>query len=73
MRKIEEILRLSAQGKSARAISRDTGVSRPSVAAYLEKAAEHEISGSSEISGNLGPKSTRNREAVQLSGGGWLE
>ncbi|WP_298339060.1 helix-turn-helix domain-containing protein [Ferrimicrobium sp.] len=34
MRKIEEILRLSAQGKSARAISRDTGVSRPSVAAY---------------------------------------
>ncbi|WP_298339463.1 hypothetical protein [Ferrimicrobium sp.] len=44
MRKIEEILRLSAQGKSARAISRDTGVSRPSVAAYLEKAPEHEIS-----------------------------
>ncbi len=43
MRKIEEVLRLSAQGKSVRVISRETGVSRPSVATYLEKAAEHEI------------------------------
>ena len=42
MRKIEEVLRLSAQGKSVRVISRETGVSRPSVATYLEKAAEHE-------------------------------
>jgi transposase len=43
MRKIEEVLRLSAQGKSVREISRATGVSRPSVATYLGKATEHEI------------------------------
>jgi len=43
MRKIEEVLRLSAQGKSVREISRATGVSRPSVATYLEKATEHQI------------------------------
>ncbi len=44
MRKVEEVLRLRSQGKSVRVISRETGVSRPSVATYLEKAAEHEIS-----------------------------
>jgi hypothetical protein len=43
MRKIEEVLRLSVQGKNVREISRVTGVSPPSVATYLEKAAEHEI------------------------------
>ena len=43
MRKIEEVLRLSAQGKSARVISRETGMSRTTVTRYLEKAAEHEI------------------------------
>ncbi len=43
MRKIEEVLRLSAQGKSVRVISRDTGMSRTTVTRYLEKAAEHEI------------------------------
>jgi len=43
VRKIEEVLRLSAQGKSVREISRAMGVSRPSVATYLQKATEHQI------------------------------
>ncbi len=43
MRKIEEVLRLDAQDKGVREISRDTGVSRTTVTRYLEKAAEHEI------------------------------
>ncbi len=44
MRKIEEVLRLDAQDKGVREISRDTGVSRTTVTRYLEKAAEHKIS-----------------------------
>ncbi|WP_276961785.1 hypothetical protein [Ferrimicrobium acidiphilum] len=43
MRKTEEVLRPSAQGKHVREISRSTGVSRTTVTRYLEKAAEHEI------------------------------
>jgi len=42
MRKIQEVLRPSAQRKSVRELSRATGVSRPSVATYLEKATEHQ-------------------------------
>lgn len=34
MRMIEQILKLSLQGKSVREISRATGVSRPSVVTY---------------------------------------
>ncbi|WP_371525264.1 helix-turn-helix domain-containing protein, partial [Ferrimicrobium acidiphilum] len=43
MRKAEEVLRLGAQGKHVREISRSTGMSRTTVTRYLEKAAEHEI------------------------------
>ncbi len=43
MRNVEEVLRLSAQGQSIREISRIMGISRPSVATYLQKAKEKEI------------------------------
>ena len=43
MRNVEEVLRLNAQGQSAREISGNTGMSRPSVATYLQKAKEKEI------------------------------
>lgn len=38
MRRIEEVLRLNYQGHSNRDISRRTGISRPTVSEYLQKA-----------------------------------
>ena len=43
MRNVEEVLRLYSQGQSVREISRNMGMSRPTIVRYLKKAQEKEI------------------------------